>query len=39
MTADPFYSEENLAHLRQAKADLDAGHSSIFGEAADNNVE
>jgi DNA-damage-inducible protein J len=26
MTTDPFCSRENPAHLRQAKAALDAGH-------------
>ncbi|MDY4652214.1 MAG: type II toxin-antitoxin system RelB/DinJ family antitoxin [Olsenella sp.] len=38
MMADPFYSDENLMFPRQAKAALDAGHSSVFGAARDNSV-
>lgn len=26
VSVDPFYSEENLAHLRRSVADLNAGH-------------
>jgi DNA-damage-inducible protein J len=39
MTADPFYSDENLAHLRQAKADLDAGHGSTCEQAEADSFE
>ena len=29
VTADPFYSEENLNHLRRIVSDLDAGRSTL----------
>ncbi|QUC03553.1 type II toxin-antitoxin system RelB/DinJ family antitoxin [Atopobium sp. oral taxon 416] len=39
VSVDPFYSDENQAHLRQAKVDLDAGHSIVHELAADDGAE
>ena len=39
VSVDPFYSDENQAHLRQAKADLDAGHGVVHELAADDGAE
>lgn len=35
VSVDPFYSEENLAHLRRSAAALDAGHGAVH-ELMDN---